>query len=301
MTLPAAPPRRDHVPLGILYMVGATVIFVSVNGVVKWEVALYPVGEVMFARTVFALLACCLLSLPRTGLAALRTERLGDHVKRGASQFCSQMCLALAFKLMPLAGAIAISFSAPLFTTLLSALLLKETVGVHRWAALVVGFLGVLLVTEPGAGSLQMGAAFALGNAILFSTVTIAVRRMSATESTATLTIYQLGVITILMACLLPFGFVLPTGQDALILALGGLANGVAQYWWTKALQLAPASAVVPFHYMSMVWAMIIGFAVWGDTPSIHLLVGSGIVVASGLYLLWRETERRRAATAQER
>ncbi len=295
MTFAISSPRRDQIPRGILYMVASSILFAGVNALVKWEVAIYPVGEVAFFRSLFSLIPCYLIILPRTGLSVLRTERRIDHVKRALSQFSSMTSLFLAFQLMPLAGAIAISFSAPLFTTLLSILVLKEKVGVHRWAALCVGFLGVLFVTKPGAGSFQPGALFALANAVLISTVAIAIRRMSATESTETLTFYQLTLITVFTALLLPFGFTVPAWTDGLLMALAGLANGVAQYWWTKALHLAPPSAVVPFNYLSLVWATIIGFLVWGDTPTRGLLIGSAIVVGSGLYILWRETVRRRA------
>jgi drug/metabolite transporter (DMT)-like permease len=120
---------------------------------------------------------------------------------------------------------------------------------------------------------------------------------MSATESTETLTIYQLTLITFLTALLLPFGFAMPGWIDGCIMALAGFGNGVAQYWWTKAFHLAPPSAVVPFNYLSLVWATTIGFIVWGDVPTPALIAGSIVVVASGLYLLWRETVRR-AATA---
>jgi drug/metabolite transporter (DMT)-like permease len=294
MTAAEHAPRRDQVPRGILYMVGASLVFAAVNAMVKWEVALYPVGEVAFVRSLFSLVPCYLIILPRTGLAVLRTERRWDHFKRALSQFSSMMCIFIAFALMPLADAIAINFSSPLFTTLLSILILKERVGVHRWTALVIGFVGVLLVTHPGSGSFQWGAAFALANAILISTVAIAIRRMSATESTETLTFYQLTLITFLTALLLPFGFRMPGWTDGAIMVLAGFGNGVAQYWWTKAFHLAPPSAVVPFNYLALVWATAIGFLVWGDLPTPQLLAGSAVVVGSGLYLLWRETLRRR-------
>lgn len=301
MTFATAAPRREQIPRGILYMIASSIVFAGVNALVKWEVAIYPVGEVAFIRSLFALIPCYLIILPRMGLGVLRTERRFDHVRRALSQFSSMMSLFLAFQLMPLAGAIAISFSAPLFTTLLSIVVLKEKVGVHRWSALCVGFLGVLFVTKPGAGSLQLGAFFALANAVLISTVAIAIRRMSATESTETLTFYQLTLITVFTALLLPFGVVVPTWKDALFMAVAGIANGIAQYWWTKSLHLAPPSAVVPFNYLSLVWATIIGFVVWGDTPTRDLLLGSAIVVGSGLYILWRETVRRRARALGEK
>lgn len=289
----AAAARRDNVPLGILYMVLSTVLFGGVNALVKWEVALYPVGEVAFFRTLFALIPILLFILPRRGLGVFVTGRFPDHFRRAVSQLGSMTCIFFAFKLMPLAGATAISFSAPLITTLLSILLLKETVGVHRWSALIVGFVGVLIVTQPGAAQFEWGAAFALANAILISTVAIAIRHMSATELSDTLIVYQIVLLVPLTALLLPFGFALPAPADFALLIVAGICNGVAQFWWTKSLHLAPTSAVTPFNYLSLIWAMIVGYVVWGDLPSRDLIGGSAIVVGSGLYLLWRETVRR--------
>jgi len=286
-------PRRDQIPRGIMFMIGSTILFAGVNAVVKWEVARYPVGEVAFLRSAFGLIPLYLIILPRTGLAVLRTARLPAHVKRALSQFISQMAMFLAFGLMPLASAIAISFAAPLFTTLLSIVILKERVGPHRWSALAVGFLGVLLITHPGSGTFQLAVLLPLLNAVMISTVAIAIRRMSTTESTETLAIYQLTLITLFNACLLPFGCEAPSWSDFGMIAFAGLGNGIAQYWWTKALHLAPPSAIVPFNYLSLVWATIIGFVVWGDVPTQGLVVGAVIVVASGLYILWRETARR--------
>src|SRR5256885_16940806 len=214
--------RRNQIPRGIFYMVLSTVMFAGVNAIVKWEVALYPVGEVAFFRSAFAFFAVCGMILPRTGLAVLRTNRYREHLQRGLSQFGSMTCMFLAFRALSLGSAIAISFSAPLFTTLLSILILKEKVGLHRWSALIVGFVGVLVVTHPGAGTLTYGALFALGNAVLISTVAIAIRRMSMTESTETLTLYQMSIMTLCTAGLLTFGFRAPHWGDALMVALAG-------------------------------------------------------------------------------
>ena len=143
--------RREHVPLGILYMVGATIVFAMSSAVSKWLVDIYPVGEVLFTRSGLSLIACALVILPQTGLAVFHTSRRRDHVMRTLSQTFSQTCLIIAFSLMPLASAVAINFSAPLFTTLVAILLLKEKVGIVRWFALIMGFIGVLIVTNPGA------------------------------------------------------------------------------------------------------------------------------------------------------
>ena len=130
------------------------------------------------------------------GLAVFRTRRLHHHAMRSISQGFSQTFLLIAFSMMPLAGAIAINFSSPLFATLVSALLLKETVGLTRWSVLLVGFLGVLVVANPGSETFQIGALFALANAVLYGSVTAAVRGMTATESAETLTLYQLALLT---------------------------------------------------------------------------------------------------------
>jgi drug/metabolite transporter (DMT)-like permease len=287
--------QRDQILPGIFYMIASTIMFSAVNALVKWEVAIYPVDEVAFFRSAFSIIPCLLIVLPRRGLAAvIRTERFGAHLKRALSQLCSMTAIFMAFKLMPLAGAMAISFSAPLITTVLSVFILKEKVGIHRWSAIGIGLIGVIVITDPGAGTFQLGAVFALANAVLISSVAVAIRRMGQTESAETLLFYQITLLTVLTGLFLPFGFILPTLFDGALLTLAGLANGVAQYWWTKSLHIAPPSAVVPFNYLSLLWATIIGFAIWGDLPTLHLILGSGVLVATGLYILWRESGERR-------
>jgi drug/metabolite transporter (DMT)-like permease len=285
--------RREHVLLGIAYMVGSTIVFSLSSATSKWLVATYPIGEVLFTRSIISLVVCALIILPQAGLAVFRTQRLRHHAMRSFSQFVSQTFLVIAFSLMPLASAVAINFSAPLFTALLSMLLLKEQVGFARWGALLVGFIGVLIVTNPGAETFSIGAVFALANAVIYGSVTAAVRGMTKTESAETLTMYQLVMISGFFACLLPLGVAMPTWADAGLILFNGIMNGIGQYWWTRSLHLAPASAVTPFFYLMLVWALLLGLVVWGDLPTLHLLVGSVVVVGSGLFLLWRESARR--------
>jgi drug/metabolite transporter (DMT)-like permease len=288
--------REERIPLGILYMLGATVMFSSTSAAAKWLVADYPPGEVLFTRQVMSLLVCGLIVLPATGLSVFRTARLRDHGVRSAIQGSAQLCLLIAFTAMPLASAMAINFSSPLFATLLSAIFLREAVGLARAAALAIGFAGVLIITEPGAGTFQAATLFALANAVMYGSIATVVRGMSATESTETLIMYQMVLLTVLFAPLLLFGFVMPTPFDAAVMLMSGVVNGIGQYLWTRAITLAPTSAVTPFYYFSLVWAMLLGFAVWGDVPTLALLSGSAIVVGSGLFLLWRETSRARTA-----
>ena len=192
------------------------------------------------------------------------------------SQGTSQACLLIAFSLMPLASATAISFAAPLFAVLASLIFLKEPVGGPRWIVLIAGFLGVLIVTNPGAETFQVGALFALGNALLFGTVTAGVRGMTTTESAETLTIWQLLLLSVIYGLTLPFAFVMPSWSDAPLIVLNGVTNLLGQYWWTRAIHLAPTSVVAPFQYLSLVWAMIFGFAVWGDVPTVGPVVRLG-------------------------
>ena len=290
--------RNNQVVRGIMLMIGATVMFALSNALSKWVVSHYPVGEVMFARSFSSLLVCSAFMLPITGLSVFTTRRVRDHLARGTSQAISQTFTVLAFSMMPLGGATAITFSAPLFSALVSVLWLKERAGAARWGTLIAGFAGVLIVLRPGTDSFQLGALFALANAVMYGSVTVAVRGMSKTESANTLLMWQLLTLAVLHSGLLVFGFRWPSAPDALLFVSMGVANVVAQYLWTKALHAAPATAVSPFYYFLLVWSMVIGFLVWGDVPTLSLLVGSGIVVTSGLFLLFNEAQRAAASAS---
>jgi drug/metabolite transporter (DMT)-like permease len=298
--MPAA--SREEIRTGIFYMVGAVFVFSVVNALVKWEEARYPLDEVVFFRCLFALIPCTALVLSAGGFATLRTHRLGEHVGRALLQFVSMTSIFAAFGMMPLADAIAIGFSSPLFLTMLSIPLLGERVGRHRWGAVLVGFAGVLLMARTGGfsgGGLSLGAGLALASAAIGAAVTIAVRRMTLTEASATLVTYQALFTTILSALLLPFGWRTPGWQDGLMLAAIGVSSGVGQYWWTQAFRFAPAAVAAPFSYLSLVWSLLWGYLVWGDLPTTGLLAGGAVVVASGLYILYRETVRRTAQAAR--
>jgi hypothetical protein len=255
-------------------------------------VASYPIGEALFTRTAVALATCALFILPYTGLA-FRTDRLRHHA-RSVSQGFSQTFLLIAFSLMPLAGAIAINFSAPLFATLISALLLKEAVGPVRWAALLVGFCGVLIVTNPGAETFQIGALFALANAVLYGSVTAAVRGMTATESAETLTLYQLLLLTAFFTLLLPLGWRSPAPIHAVWMVLNGALTRSGNIGDARA---APRSCVGD-------QPVLLSLADLGEHSGLcdlgrgsNHLAGCWLHrrVASGLFLLWRETNARRA------
>jgi drug/metabolite transporter (DMT)-like permease len=288
--------RSDDVPRGILCMVVATVLFSAASAASKWLVEIYPVGEVLCLRSLASLAAGAAVILPVTGLSVFATHRPRDHLARGLSQSISQICLLVAFSLMPLAGAVAINFSAPLFAALVSIVWLKEPAGLARGAALVIGFIGVLIVTSPGTNSLTLGA---LTNAVMYGTVTVAVRGMARTESANTLVMWQLVVLAFSHSFLLLFGWRWPTASDAAMLFGTGFTNAIGQWFWTKALHMAPAPAVTPFYYLMLVWALMFGFFIWGDIPSLSLLAGSSIVVVTGLFLFLREARLQRQLAAR--
>jgi drug/metabolite transporter (DMT)-like permease len=293
--------RADNVPAGIVMMILATMLFAGASAASKWLVAEYPVGEVLFLRSLASLIGGAAVILPVTGFSVFATRRPRDHLARGLSQSISQLALLLAFSLMPLAGAVAINFSAPLFAAVVSIVWLKEPAGWVRGTALVVGFLGVLIVTNPGANSLTLGALFALINAVMYGTVTVAVRGMTRTESPNTLVMWMLTVLAFFHSFLLLFGWRTPTLLDGVLLFGTGFVNAIGQWLWTKSLQLAPAPAVTPFYYLMLVWALMFGFLLWGDVPSLSLLIGSGIVVATGLFLFLREARLQQSRSSAVR
>jgi drug/metabolite transporter (DMT)-like permease len=286
--------RREDVPRAILLMIVTTVLFAGASAASKWLVGIYPVGEVLFTRSLSSLITGACMILPVSGLAVFATKRPRDHILRGMSQTISQLSLLIAFSLMPLAGAVAINFSSPLFAALVSIVWLKERATFARWAALLTGFVGVLIVTNPGANSLTLGALFALINAVMYGSVTVAVRGMTRTESANTLVIWQLCVLAFFHSFLLLLGWRTPTLLDAALMFGTGCINAIGQWLWTRSLHLAPAAAVTPFYYLMLVWSLVIGFLVWGDVPTLSLLVGSAIVVLTGLFLFLREARLQR-------
>ena len=288
-------PTREEVRRGILYMILAVAVFAVVNALVKYQEAVYPVSEVVLFRSIFALLFSFMLVHRDGGWSILRTHRIAEHAGRGTLQFISMVCVFIAYHLMPLADAVAITFSSPLFLTVLSIPLLGEKVGRHRWAAVIVGFVGIMIMVQPGPGTFSVGAILALANSALSASVTIALRRMSLTERPATLVTYQALVAVALSVLILPFGWVTPTWQGAIGLAAIGLISGLGQILWTQAFRLVPAAILAPFSYTSMIWSIGLGFLIWGDMPTTVLIGGACVVATSGLYILYRETIRRQS------
>jgi len=282
--------ERSRIAAGIAFMLAGTAAFVVMDAVVKWLVVAYPVIQIVFFRNLFALMPIAVLIGFTGGRASIRTRRLGSHVLRAGAGLGAMFCFFHAYGAMALADVIAISFAAPVFVTALSVPLLGEKVGPRRWTAVLVGFLGVLVMVRPGVGVLDPAALVALLGTALMALAMIMIRNLGRTE-TAPATVLYFTMFGIMVSGVgLPFVWVAPDAEGWALLVLTGLIGGVGQFCMTQAFRLAPVAVVAPFDYSAMLWATGIGYLVWSDWPDMWIWVGAAILVASGLYILFRET-----------
>ena len=224
------------------------------------------------------------------GLASLRTERLGAHATRCAVGLTSMTFMFWTLLLIPLAEATTLQFTVPIFATILGAVFLAEKTGVHRWSAVIAGFVGVIIVAQPGSGAIPLiGAVTGLLAAALSATVSVLVRRMGASEPPATIVFYFaiLSLIPLLPIWLLDLR-AHDAGTWALLIAIG-MVGGVGQLAMTSSLRLAPVSVVVPMDYSGLIWATLYGWLLFSVLPGSATWAGAPIIVASGLYIVWRE------------
>lgn len=280
-------------------ILGSVFFFSLMNVVVKILTDTYPVTEVTFFRCAFALIpagVALLLQEGRGAVASLRTSRPLGHLWRSVIGLSSMLLVFLSIHLLPLGDAVALNFSAPLFLTALSVPLLGEKVGRHRWSAVLVGFAGVLVMVRPSGEMLNLGALVALGAALSQAFAMVAIRQLSRSEPPNTIVFYFTAVTTALLALSLPFFWVTPTLPDVGLLVLSGLLGGMAQLCLTRAYSLAPAAVVAPFSYVSLLWAVLFGWLIWNEFPSLRMALGAVVVAASGLYILHRETRRRQVS-----
>lgn len=294
----AVPSSPDRIRNGIVSMLAAVLLFAVMNALAKLLSEDYPLAEVAFFRNAFALIPAAAMLAFGGGRKALRTGHLFGHFWRAVIGLTSMLLLFLSYHLMPLADAVALSFSSPLFLTLLSVPILGERVGPYRWGAVAVGFVGVLIIVQPGSAMLNTGALVGVAAAVAYSFAMIAIRQLGRTEAPVTTVFYFTAFATLLTALALPFTWVTPSPYGFGLMALMGLVGGGAQYFLTRAYADAPTAVVSPFSYVGILWATLFGWLLWDDRPGVPVLVGAAIVIASGLMILYRET-RRRADTAR--
>ena len=300
--LAPAPVNAARLRKGIVIMCAATLVFSILNAAAKYLLEKYPINELVFFRSAFTILPVLWLAQrDGHGFASLRTRRLGAHAWRGVLGVLSMGAQIVALAMLPISDVTAFIFTAPLFITALSVPLLGERVGVHRWSAVVIGFLGVLVMVQPGAGGISAGGLVAVGGSAAYALAVITIRQMSGSEPAATIVFYNAFVGMVVAAVSLPFRWQTPDLVDLAVLMVIGIGGGFAQFWQTSAYHLAPVAVVAPFSYSSLLWATILGFAIWDEVPTHEVLMGSILVVASGLYILYREThlKKLRAAAAE--
>lgn len=283
-------PQQNRL-LGIGLRLGATTCFGFMAAMIKLG---YEAGvstpELVFYRFAFGLPPLLAWIAWSGNFGAWRTRRPLAHVVRGALGLTTMVLAFTALSYLPLAEATTIGFAAPLFAVILSALVLKEDVGRHRWSAVAVGFLGVLIVMQPQGGGLPaIGLAIAGLSALGVASVTITIRQIGRTESTQTTVLWFTGLSMLAVGALMPFFAEAHTLQVWTILLALGFFGGIAQLLLTAALRFAPVPVIVPFDYAQLLWAVLLGWIIWETRPPASTWIGAAVIISSGLYTLYRE------------
>ncbi len=280
---------------GIALMCGAVACFAMLDTTAKYLNLYMSTLQVVWARYTGAFLFPLMVSNPWTRPGLTRTNRPALQIARSVLLLASTLCNFLALRYLQLAEAIALVFSTPFFVAALSGPVLGEWVHWRRWTAIAVGFLGVLVVTRPGAGSFQPAALLSLTAALCYALYSIATRVLARTDSNATTLFYSNIVGALALLPVVPFVWTTPS--DPLVIALmvaTGAMGSFGHYLLIAAHRLAPAAVLSPFIYTEIVLVTATGFLVFGDVPNRSTLTGAAIVVASGLYILHRERAVRR-------
>jgi len=296
---------RAEATRGILLMAAATVFFTLMDVSAKVLSANLPALEIAWARYAGNFLLVAAVALPRRGLAVFATRRPGLQVVRALMLVASTVLFFFAVRYIPLADAVAIGFVAPLFVTALSVPLLGERVGLRRWAAVLVGFAGALVIVRPGLGAVHWAAGLLLAMAVSYALYQVMTRMLAATDD-ATVTIFYTGFVgAAVLSLVVPFVWVAPTGWlDTALLAAIGVLGGVGHWLLVLAYRYATASVLAPLHYLTLLWSIVGGYLVWGDFPDGWTLAGAAVLVATGIYVFHRErlaSRRDRSATGGNR
>ncbi|HEY1543705.1 MAG TPA: DMT family transporter [Xanthobacteraceae bacterium] len=285
----------------ILIKMLSVLLFALMSVLIRWLGDRVPLGQVVFFRSAFAILpVLAIYALRGEVFAAVRTARPFGHLGRGLISVAGMFLNFAALARLPLADANALSFASPLITVALAALILKEQVRVYRWTAVAIGFVGVMVMLWPyldighmtASTEASVGAICALTAAFTNAGSVIQTRRLTDSETTPSIVFYFSFICALIGACTIPFAWHQPTlGEFAALVGIGFI-GGVSHIFLTESYRYAAASVVAPFDYAAMLWAFLFGYWVFGEIPTVHVFIGSGIVAASGLFVLWRERRR---------
>jgi drug/metabolite transporter (DMT)-like permease len=291
-----------NVPWAIGIKLVSVMLFAIMSALVRFAGQNVPVGEVVFFRSAFALIPVVIVYALRRELgAAVRTRRPFGHLGRGSISMAGMYLNFAALARLPLVDVTAINFASPLITVALAAAILKERVRIYRWSAVAVGFLGVIVMLWPyltladtvlaGTTAATVGIICSVTSAFTNAGSVIQTRRLVDSEHTASIVFYFSLICTIAGAVTLPFVWYTPTGAELIALILTGILGGLSHIMLTESYRYAPASVVAPFDYTTMFWAFLIGYFFFGEVATVYVFVGAGIVIASGLFVIWRERQ----------
>lgn len=295
MTISSSP--VDQPLRGIFYIILSMFFFSIMSLMIKYLTADYDVMQVTFFRCLFALLPVIPLALWQVGWRGIKTARIRGHLWRSGTGFLAMVFFFYSFSLMHLADAVAFNFAGPIFAALFAIFLLREKVGIHRWIGILLGFIGVLVMLQPGGHSTisWQAAAVALASAVFYGLAMTGVRTLAQTEKSFTIVFYFALITTILSGLALPFVWQMPQPSDWLWFIGSGFFAMLGQIFLTHAYRFAPAAVVTPFNYTAIIWATLFGYMMWQETPTTHVLIGAMIVIAAGCYIVYREAYRKNA------
>ena len=274
--------------LGILYMLLAVCTFSVMDLLVKWS-SEYPTGEVLFFRGFFGLLPTFFL-IPKNKLKTFyKTNRPKEHLFRCLMGLIALVAIVIALRKLPLAVVVSLSFAAPLFITVLSIFLLSEKVGLFRWGAVLIGFIGVIVISEPGFDQMNIYYLLPLIFCIGMAFVTITIRKLSTSEPIWLISIFFTITISIAGLFTISMGWKTPDLKDFILLALIGVTGGSANLFLTQSYKLSEVSLVAPLKYLSLVFAVIFGYLIWNEVPTFKTLIGASLVIFASLIIFRRE------------
>jgi drug/metabolite transporter (DMT)-like permease len=277
---------------GILWMLFTTLAFVAMAATAKYLSQTYPVPQIVWARYTFH--AVVLMVLFRRRLPGLmRTQRLGLQITRSSFLVCATVLAFFALRVMPLADAVAIWSITPILVTALSVPLLGEQVGPGRWAGVVAGFAGALIIIRPGFGVMQIAALLPVGAAVSLAFYHLATRALAGTDKPLTTIVYTVSVGLVVATGAIPFYWVTPDAPAWTLMVGLGLLGVIAHFSLIKSFEVATAATVIPYTYANLIWATVFGLVIFGDLPDLATVTGAGVIVASGLYIFHRERQRR--------
>ena len=274
---------------GILLMILAMTIVPIMDGLAKFLSSDYPIAEVVWGRYIFHFFYLFPVVLFKYGPSALLPRHLTLQIIRGGLLVCSTFCFFAAIAEMPLADTLALVFISPIIVTALSSVLLGEVVGVRRWSAVSVGFLGALVIIRPGLNEIESGTIFALAAGTIYAFYIIATRKLSGSAPPLVTLTFTALLGAVIMSALVPFQWIEPRNIDWLLMAIMGACAALGHFLLIKAFEHAQASVLAPFSYFEIVVATVIGFVIFDDFPDTVTWLGIGIIILSGAYISMRE------------